>query len=277
MAKRRSVMAGLGALATGSGAVFASGAFDSATTTPGANLQVISDGQVAVRGSAHANDVYDLDGEDDSADAINFDDFDRDTDFPRATFFDAPDENESGELEEDHGGNFNGDIDLTVAIELREDDTFDSLLKIDNNSEVDQEVLINYQEDSENEDGLYGEDVGDGNNEVSKSTVQEIYQFKIAGEGTLISPDPDTSTIANTGSEIAIEDENTGANWVKVGAGNTIEVTLNYDTTGSGVTGDINSAARSGDNRFGEGSGSAVDLLDGIVVAARDEPEEEQE
>ena len=254
MAKRRSVMAGLGALATGSGAVFASGAFDGSTTAPGADLRVISDGTVTVRGNADDDgSVYDL--TEDSNEEIDFDDFDR-NDLPRATFADTPDPDGTN-------GNINNDIELTVAVELREDDEFTSLLKIDNNTQFDQDIAIHFEEATESagENETYGDGVVGNGGDISKDIVQEIYQFRDVSDDTLISPEPEVDGI---GEGTNVDIENTAANSVTVGDGQTLDVKLDFFTD----DGDIISAINSGTNRFGQGGESDVDLLNAIVVEA---------
>lgn len=249
MAKRRGVVLGLGALATGSGAVFASGAFDTDTTSPTATLQVLSDGNIVVEG-------------DDSADNV-----DSATD---TTLFD-----ETGELEDediDRGelplatvnDEVNADLEIEVLVELRENGEFDPILNVTNGDPDDVNIEIRY-EDSGGDD-LYGDTVGD-DNDLEAGDVQTIFQFEDE-DGNRISPAPDYSD----------DVDNTGENTVTISSGETEEISLNINTdfnsgdsggSGGDITGIINSIAGNGDRGFGEDENNgSVELLNGILVHA---------
>lgn len=283
MAKRRSVMAGLGALATGSGAVFASGAFDSAIADSGADLRVIADAQLRVR-SARNSDGDPIEGgvtgaENTYYDNTDFSDEEYDSWFEANVedLIDKRGKRSVGAVQINEGQN-NG-LAIRTAFSTRLDGEVTPLIEISNNTETSYEVGINYAADSGEDDGYGGAVGGDG---LSKEFVKAIYQFKLddtsSGEGTeinkvatdssledgdLLSPTPDTETPS---------DEIDDANKVELGEGETIFVKLDYNTDhdsehGLGnLVGEINSAAGGNIDNINPN----LDLLNTIYVTADD-------
>jgi len=253
MAKRRSVMLGLGALATGSGAVFTSGAFEGNVVDPEADFRILSDALRIEAGSdSDGNiDYVDLEGDDDFTDFGNHP-FDRDG-LPHA------------EVAENR---INDELALQVGQETRSSYTFDEILHVTNDTSTTYDVGFNYAADvsEEGDDYGYGADAGgDGSSDnILFENVNDIFQFEDndggdTGGDTLISADPDASS----------DDRGLAANTVSLDPGETMLVDLTVDTTD--YTGDINSVAASGDNTgpWGEAA-NFVDLLDTVFVKAEE-------
>lgn len=303
MAKRRSVVLGLGALATGSGAVFASGAFDAdALTTPESDFRVIADAGLRVRSARDGNqdpwvdantDHGDFDGledgdieinDDDESVEDNFSDFETNVVEP---LIESPGRPSVGALEIDEG--VNDDLVIRTAFSNRIDGSVDPLLEISNNTDTDYEITINYAK-NDDEDGSeldtddpeigYGDDVsaddGESNytdsnsDEVSRQVVQEIFQFRTSTE------DVDSRNDNSDGTEDLLSPDpatgdpaDEGENSIQVNAdGGNVFIALDINTDeGSEVgnlVGEINSAAGSGS--FDEGS--TLDLLDEVYITA---------
>ncbi len=211
MAKRRNVLAGLGALAFGSGAMTMSGAFSGNASTPESDLRVIADAQLRVRaargGSGSDNIVADYNtGSNVSstssgnrtlqADDVNvtekdlygsWDDFYNNS---IEGLIDSPGAPRAVGLEINDGENDNLGLRLGVTNGITA--SFEPLLEVVNNSNNTHDVGIHYADNSTTNDSLSGEthgyggdvDIGgsytaDGTNTVSRQVVQEIYQFKI--------------------------------------------------------------------------------------------------
>ena len=290
MAKRRSVMAGLGALATGSGAIFASGAFDSAIADSEADLRVIADAQLQVRSARNSegspivgsltepNNTYVQD------DGEEFDD-DYDTFFADHVEgqINTRGQPSVGAVQINEG--VNDDLAIRTAFSNRLDGSVSPLIEITNNADNSYDVGINYAADSGGDDG-YGNDVQEGysSSELSQKVVQAIYQFRLDGteeddgsggeinkvadnaelsDGDLFSPDPFSDPDSDE-----IEDEKK----VTLETGETIFVKLDYNTDNAGgdignLTGIINSAAAAGNGGIDDINPN-LDLLNSIYVTA---------
>lgn len=257
MAKRRSVILGLGALATGSGAVITSGAFAGQVTNPSAELQVIADARLLVRAPASPPTK-------DTASWI-----DTTAKSPLDSFSDPAFERTKLPTAQIHDTNQNDNYVIRAGVKTGESNTFDSIMEIKNEDGVAHDVGINYGDYDDGSTHGYGSDVdantwdtGDAS-AIDRKDVQEMYQFRIpdnadylpdstASGQKLLSPDPGDSDDSDKYSET-----------VTVGAGESAYVVLQFDTIGK--AGHINNAATGG-NPFE--AGTYVSLLNSIWVEA---------
>ena len=276
---RRKTVLGLGAMATGSGAVFSSAAFtNSAQADADFRVRVSEDLQVEAGnafnddGSVAAsspNDEKFIDPED-SGDSGTGDNFYESNDLgsvfesggqdrsPPLATVSARDENAvSGPA---YAG-VNDDLAIFVALDEGDGTTsFSGLLQVTNNTNQDQNVGIAY--DGTSSPSQYGSDAENSN--VTTEDVQEAYQFKQGS--TLISPDPTETgggATDNTTTGWDGDAEDAPANTVTVSSASTVQIELETD-----VDKITDLAAQAGlSPGFGEAS-KAVDLLDGITVVA---------
>jgi hypothetical protein len=227
MVKRRSMVVGLGALATGSGAVFSSAAFSN-SVTPSSDMRVVVDEDLTVEpgilfrdgpdpdddfAPLSSNTPYDstvrngndspLFGGNDGLNDINVEDL------PAA----------SANNEED------GALNLEVAVALDVDggqigNGPNGLIQINNDSVDDRDVAIRFSE--------FGSDVADsgsaGSDEVTEEQVVETYEFYDSSD-TQISTDGGTAN-----SNGILDDTQNVPNTVTVGAGETEQIHLAYHT-----------------------------------------------
>ena len=253
MAKRRSVMLGLGALATGSGAVFASGAFEGNVVDPEADFRILSDALRIEAGS-------------ESDDNIDYVDLEGDDEFTE--FGNSPFDREGLPHAEVAENRINDELALQVGQETRSSYTFGEILHVTNDTSTTYDVGFNYAADvsEEGNDYGYGADAGNEGNadNILFENVNDIFQFEDNGDGdtsggTLISADPGASG----------NDRGLAANTVSLDPGETMKVDLTVDTTD--YTGNINSVAASGDNTgpWAEAA-NFVDLLDTVFVEAEE-------
>lgn len=304
MAKRRSVVLGLGALATGSGAILTSGAFDTDFAAPDADMRVIADAQLRVRSvrdsqgdpavaaNTAASDFTGRDGSLDSSDFYVDDTEDLSTDFDE--FFsdhvegliESPGAPNAAALEINE--DINSDLGLRTAFSNGITGGFDPIIEITNNDNVDYNIKINYAENDGDSDDIvgqngYGSDVNtttgeftdSDNNNVSRETVQDIYQFHLtstdiggrndSSSDRLLSPDP---SVDGSGSNAA--DENNDSYSLSSGETVFVELQINTDEghDGRNLIPEINSAAAGGDDVF---AGNAnLSLLNEIYVTANE-------
>ena len=275
--KRRTLLAGIGALASGSGAIATSAAI-AGTADASSNITAIVEENLEVKAGAAfnddgtvrssyedqyvpypSNDSFFQDGSDPLND-ISRDDAPVATVSPRDT-------------------TVNDELDMKVALSIENStDTFlfEDFLRVENNGGDRKNVAIRYDRDKEAYDpnGQYGEDVivgGSFSNELSHHDVQHIYQFVTRdpanGTDLRLSPDPTTSEGGTN------DDEPTESRIVD--PGDSIQIDLQIDLTelivntlgGSfaldpkeNIRGAIDTTAGFGD------SITTVDLLDAITV-----------
>jgi hypothetical protein len=244
-------------LATGSGAVFSSGAFASVTANSTADIGVVVEGNLVVEAGASfrngdGSNAYDP-GTDDNGfygDDTNslfsnlnnggVEQFDSSTisvdDLPAARV-------NSGSTE-------NSDLNIQVAMPSEEDTgdpfkhTFEDLLQVRNEGTEPAKVGIKYSE--------VGEDVGSGET-LSLGKVREGYKFRSKGKN--ISP-----TVNSADNEGAVE----------VGVGETKQIWLEIDLSVTGNGGDslateiAREADPNDDDVFNGGAYDTVDILDEI-------------
>lgn len=275
--KRRTLLAGIGALASGSGAVATTAAI-AGQADASSNINAIVDEDLEVKAGAAFNDdgtvrssykdqyiAYPQNDSffQDGSDPLN--DISRD-DAPVATV--SP-----------RNTTANDELRIEVALSIENStDTFlfEDMLRVENNGGDEKNVAIRYDRDNEAYDpnGQYGEDVivgGSFSNELSHHDVQHIYQFVTRdpanGTDMRLSPDPTTS---KGGSE---DDKPTESRIVD--PGDSIQIDLQIDLTELTVTTlggsftlnpkenirDAIDTTRS----FGD-SITTVDLLDAITV-----------
>lgn len=253
MAKRRSVMLGLGALAFGSGAVTMSGAFSSDVTNPSAELQVLADARMVVRAPATipSGDPSGFTG---TTAAVKKD--------PLDSFADPAFDRASLPTAQIHQTDENDNYLMRAGVTTGEDAAFRGIMEIANNDGTSHDVGINYADYDSSTEG-YGSDVDTASwgvsNTLDRQDVQEIYQFKVPNDASylpssaaaaeyLLSPDPTV-------------DSDKYKETITIGNGESAILVLDFNT--SGKTGTINNAATGG-NPFQ--ASTYVSLLDSLWV-----------
>ena len=271
--RRRTMLAGLGMLATGSGTVVSSAALASSTPTAG-DFRVITAGQLAVRaGDAFNDDGSVADGYENrfiqyessdggmffqSGDGLNQIGVE---DIPVATV-NARDEN------------INTDLKIETAISIsneRNQFRFPDILEIENTTAEDHEIGIGYRDADQYGDAV-DEESTNYEEDVTRNLVQHIYQFRSEGsdpdsKDNRISPDPgDDGDFPNTDDQ---------GNWQLVESGQTVQIDLQIDLTNWDDPLRINADTKeilrdkADENPF-ERTINTVDLLDGITIGTRD-------
>lgn len=249
---RRKMVIGMGALATSSGAVFSSAAFQS-SVNPAADMRVVVEDDLVVeagasfRGSSGAyleNPTGDkfygtgdgsLFSDSDSLDSVDIDDL------PAARVNDEQNSGlyiETAVKNRDENGN-------PIVVE------FPDLLRVSNNGTETAEVGISYKPT----DDAYGTDVGVNGGSVPAGDVVDAYVFESqGGSGGKISPDTYNGNPANT---------------TTVGVGETeqIGLTINLGVGSGPIVEDIAEAASPGTSDvFNGGEHDTVELLKQIRV-----------
>ena len=249
---RRKTVLGLGALATGSGAVFSSAAFQS-SVNPTADMRVVVEDNLVVEagnsfrgsGGAYLEDPSEdkfygtgdgsLFSGSDSLDSVDIDDL------PAARVNDDQ----------------NGGLYIETAVKNRDENgnpivvEFPDLLRVTNEGTETAEVGISYQPTND----AYGADVGVNGGSVPAGDVVDAYVFESeGGSGGKISPNTYDGDPANT---------------TTVGVGETEQIGLTIDLgVGSGpIVEDIAEAASPGTSDvFNGGEYDTVQLLEEIRV-----------
>jgi hypothetical protein len=266
--KRRTLLAGIGALASGSGAVATSAAIANSVQTT-SQLSVVVDERLEVRAGQAFND----DG----------------TVKPSYTDRYVPYENNSSFFNDSSGGlvdidqsdvpvatvnrrdnNQNQDVEIQTAISIENDlDTpiFEDILEIENYGGTEYEIGISYDRDDSQYDpnGQYGSDVvvgGDYTTELTEADVQSVYRF-LGPDDTQISPDWFTVT----------DDPNS---YITLGSGETKQLHLQIDLTtyGENVRSPSNDPKEDISNAADttptfQGTSDTVDMLDAITVTKK--------
>lgn len=233
--KRRSMVLGIGALATGSGTVFSSAALSNTAVNNSGNLEVLSVGNLNAFGGSDPDG--NLDYADDNVDSIS-----NPSDLPAAYV----------------NGSTQG-ADLEVSVVTRNSsgntDTFENLLRVANNGTTDVNVGIGFDS--------FGGDVG-SDDTISKAEVKNAYEFKS-------NPGESTSGVPGSSGKIIAPDEDNAddepLNYQLVPAGETLAIDLNVTLSGTLVS-QINSA-RSGSvtpSFDGNNVGDGVTLVDKILI-----------
>lgn len=251
MAKRRSVILGVGALTFGSGAVAASGAFTGEVTTPTAQFQILSDALTIRRRADTDSQVTFV------TDSASF------TDFASYTRSQLP----ALEITADD----NDTLALQLAAETNENYTFTEPLEIANDTANTYNVAFHYASSGNisktHADWGYGADVNDApiasttpsTDGVSYERVNGTFVFadNAAGDttgGTQLSP-----------SGTAVESSTT----ISLSPGQTAAIDLTVNTSSAGDVGAINSAATgSGSPPAWNSGANYVDLMDFVNVEA---------
>ncbi|MEZ3163939.1 hypothetical protein ABNG03_03245 [Halorubrum sp. RMP-47] len=254
---RRKAVLGLGALATGSGAVFSSGAFASATASSTADIGVVVEGNLIVEAGAsfRNNNGYNPNTANNGFYGDN-----------TSSLFTNLDNNSGNEEQFDNntvsvdnlpaarvnsGSTASNNLNIQVAMPSEEDNgdpfkhTFEDVLQVRNEGTEPAEVGIKYSG--------YGEDVG-SQDPVSIGKVREGYKFKSAGDN--ISPTKGSSDNENA---------------VEVGVGETKQIWLEIDLSvngngGNNLATEIAEAAEpTEDEIFNGGAYDTVDILDEVT------------
>lgn len=261
--KRRSALIALGSLAFGSGAAVSSAGFQR-TVEPSADLRAVVANDLEVK----AGDAFDDEGNvvAEEPQAEKYVPFENNgsffsnggladievADLPVATV------NRRDE-------NVNDEVVAQLAVDLsKEEYTFENVLQIENRGTGAHDVAIRY---ADGENDFYGDDVGDGDDEVSRQLVQRMFTFRAEiQDGTdkvQISPD-------------ASDADETPADDVTVAPGEKRNVDLKIsfeDFTTFGTTIDpkeeIRNATDADENPFAGDLGT-VQLLEKIMVGIND-------
>jgi len=279
--KRRTLLAGIGALASGSGAIATSAAI-AGTADASSNINAIVDQNLEVKAGAAFND----DGTVRSGEDKDYED--QYVSYPSNDSFFQSGSDPLDDISRDDApvatvsprdSTVNDELDIKVALSIENSiDTFlfEDMLRVKNNGGDDKNVAIRYDRDNEAYDrnGQYGEDVivgGSFSNELSHHDVQHVYQFVTRdpanGTDLRLSPDPTTSEGGTK------DDEPTESRIVDPGDSIQVDLRVNLNsltvnTLGGSYTlnpkkhirGAIDTTAGFGD------SITTVDLLDAITV-----------
>jgi hypothetical protein len=272
--KRRTLLAGIGALASGSGAIATSAAI-SGTVNTASSLTVVVEQDLEAKAGLAFND----DGSVKNSYSEQY------VPYPTNTSFFQEQSNPLDDINREdvpvgtvspRNTTVNDELELKVALSIENNINtfiFENFLQIENNGGTEQNVGIRYdrENDAYDPNGQYGEDVvvgGDFENDLSQHDVQHIFRFKTNDPGTggemLISPDP-------TGDSDAPNESR------QINPGNSIQVNLDIKLTELQYRVDIIDETFTLDpkenienavdttNGFGD-SITTVDLLDGITI-----------
>ena len=256
MVKRRSMVVGLGALATGSGAIFSSAAFAS-TVSPSADMRVVVGQDFGNNLRVEAGDIFRLPNgnfapsSDSSAVKTVHD-------TSSTNFFGG--NNELDDLEVDDlpaaGANdeYNNALSLAVATAVGETATIGNdnagnvgFIQIENNTPDEHDIQIEFDS--------FGEDVGNASGKVTKEQVREIYKFYDSG-----------------GEQISKNGFGNIPNSLPVGSGTTEQIYLEVDTDSTDLYNAVMSATSTNDSQFTEEQ-DTVDLVENIRVGVDEEDE----
>lgn len=226
---RRKTLLGMGALATGSGAVFSSAAFQN-SVSPGSDLRVIVDEQLRVepgilfRDGENAADAFSA-GNNVTSVSYNGDSVTVKNQ-STSSLFGGQSSDGLENIDSDDvpavaiNNKINGDLSLEMAVDYQKNNQIGStsagVLQIQNETGTSQEVAIRYEDANGT---AFGEDVGSGNREISASQVVKIFEF-YDSSGNKISPTDDSpgttpQTVANT---VSISSGSTEQIYVKYNA-----------------------------------------------------------
>ena len=270
---RRKTVLGLGAMATGSGAVFSSASFSNRAEAEADFRVRVSEELRVEAGNAFNNDgsvaasapddekFIDPEDSGDSGTGDNFYDSNE-----LGSVFESGGQDESPPLatvsardetavSDAAFAGVNGNLEIYVALDEGDDTTdFSGLLQVTNNTNQNQKVGIAYDRNN----SQYGSDAG--TSDVTHQDVQEVYQFKTGG--TLISPDPGEGDDTDAG--WSGNENDAPANTVEVSSSSTAQIKLETD-----VDKITDLAAQANVSPGFSDDSTAVDLLDGITVVAQ--------
>jgi len=282
----------MGALATGSGALFTSAGFQS-STQPDSDLRVVVDQNLQFG----ANPDLDINARDDLTDTPGFFDDTSSTDsgvlnetsrgaFDEGNETSGFDDNGTAGFDpnNDQDGNgfdegfepslplayvdgVNDDLVVKVAVPIGREYTFESLFRLSNTTGNTIEFGIAYDRDGDGNgtNGNYGADIN--GEPLAASQAQRIYQFK-TDDSNLISPDTDDNN-QEAGSYSNVDISNPSdqpANLVKVDPGSELDIDLVVDA--STDEDDIREAAELDEAAFGFQT-DTVQIIDVITVVSQ--------
>jgi hypothetical protein len=271
---RRSTVFGLGMLATGSGAIFTSAAFNN-TTSASSDMRVVADKRLEVRAGQAFNDDGTINTNNGDITPSNYVEYASNTDF----FDPSSDPEPQGLVDIDSNDlpvatvnrrdqNVNGDVKIQVAVDVDTNSVrFTDILEIENNSTNSVKVGISYDRQGGTGPGAgqYGDDVNVGGTNLNEFTVQFVYQFICKDPGGTFSSKRISPNEQDSGDE--------PTDTAKIKPGKKILVDLKVDLNpqfGPNVQSQIESAATlTGSNPF-QPKRDTVDLLDAITVGVED-------
>lgn len=267
--KRRTLLAGIGAAASGSGAIATSAAVANSVQTT-SQLSIVVDERLEVRAGKAFNDDGSVKNESKYTDQyVPYDE--------NSSFFDEQDD-VLADIKKDEipiatvnrrDENTNDDVKIQTAISIDNNtDTFqfENILEIENYGGTRQDIGISYDRTDSTYDpnGQYGEDIdlnaGAGDTTVSTHDAQSIYRFVINNDSFTnyrISPDQENG------------DSDEPTNYYVLDPGNMIQIDLNINLEPyfSGLVDpkeNIESASET--TPTFQGSTDTVDLLDAISI-----------
>jgi len=274
--KRRTLLAGLGAVASGSGAIATSAAVANSVQTA-SQLSIVVDERLEVRAGKAFNDDGSVKKSEDNYD--NYVPYDGNNSFFTDQSGGLDDINKSDApvaTVNRRDGNINDGIRIQTAISVengKETPVFEDILEVENYGGKTSEVGIAYDPDDSQYDpnGQYGSDVvvnGDPQTELTDTDVQSVYRF--FGPDGLISPDWSTESD---------EPEWGNQDYMTLAPGETKQIELRINLTpyldiiGSGIdpTEHISEAADT--TPTFQGTLDTVAMLDAITVMKRPESE----
>ncbi|OYR74596.1 hypothetical protein EO776_03585 [Halorubrum ezzemoulense] len=239
------MVVGLGALATGSGAVFSSAAFSASATSTADFRVVVEDNLVLEAGDSFRN-----------GDGAYLDN-------PSGKFYGGSDDLFSGDsglngLEPDElpaayaNDRTNSDLEVETAVQNFEEFKFDNFLQVTNEGTETREVGIRFN--------LYGADVNDG--PIKKQDLIQAYEFYNEGG--------DGGKISTNGSPGGSVSSQTLKATTSVNPGETEQIGLKIDLTVGSISDDIAEAAAPGTNDVFNGGGEydTVHLVESIRVGS---------
>jgi hypothetical protein len=272
--KRRTLLAGIGSLASGSGAIATSAAIAN-TVQPTSQLNIVVDEQLRVR----AGQAFSDDGSVKQEYADQYVPYDT-----NQSFFDEQDDVldniSTGDLPvatvNGRDKNINGDVTVQAAINVDRDAdtfTFEDILEIENYGGSSKSVGVSYDRDDTTYDpnGQYGEDVNVGDSasedKLTAHDVRAVYNIQV--------PDRFTQTDGPIKiSPAAADEDDTPANYYSIDPTQTLQIDLQIDLSpyGNFVTFDPREGIQSAVDKSPTFSGTieTVDLLDAISVQIDD-------
>jgi len=266
---RRKTILGMGLLAGGSGAAFSSASLTNSIDS-GADMRVVADQSLTVRAGSLFDDISGTGEVSSPGEHINYaayigDSENPDYDNPGDVLFSSNDAD--GELTSDSvideddtletpaviaNGGEDGDFAFALAVRLNDEVEFSELIEVENNTNSAEDVGITFAK--------FGSDASDvsGDPDGEEAVATQIYRFyEGSSTDTQISTDSEGWTSSS---------DQTPANFMSVGSGDTKQITLSNDT-GDGSTdissGNIRSAATG--TGFGQNL-TDVDLVNTIEV-----------
>ena len=268
---RRKTILGMGLLAGGSGATLSSAALTSSADS-GADMRVVADQSLTVRAGDLFSSLSEVDENTSPSGDINYvayigDSTNEDYDTPGNVLFSSNDADGSltsdSVIDEDDtletpaviaNGGDDGNFAFAVAVRLNDVVDFSELIEVENNTNSEENVGITFSTFGSDASGVGGNPGGE------EAVATQVYRF-YEGSSTETRISTDSTGWTST-------TDQTPANFMTVGSGDTEQITLSNDT-GEGSTGissgNIRSAVTGATPGFGQNL-TDIDLVDTIEI-----------